>query len=52
MLGYYTQTATITGLEEYWYYKFMIIARTSVGTMESDMSQAVKTNYAGGTLVY
>ncbi|CAC5393945.1 PTPRB [Mytilus coruscus] len=44
--GYYTQTATITGLEEYWDYKFMIVAKTPVGVMKSDMSQAVKTNYA------
>ena len=45
--GYYNQTATITNLEEYWQYKFLIEASTSVGTMASDMSSAKRTKYAG-----
>ena len=44
--GYYTQTATIDGLEEYWNYTFVIEAATSNGSNESDMSPAVMTNYS------
>ncbi|KAL4233225.1 hypothetical protein ACF0H5_007909 [Mactra antiquata] len=36
--GFNTRTFTVTGLEEYWDYNVSVIAKTSIGSMESDIT--------------
>ncbi|XP_062566535.1 protein sidekick-2-like, partial [Saccostrea cucullata] len=44
--GFHQKSLSITDLEEYWPYKFKVIAATVKGTSESDVSDIVRTKQA------
>ncbi|XP_071135948.1 tenascin-like [Mytilus edulis] len=49
--GYDTESVDVSGLEEYWYYKFTVTASTIKGYATSKMTVVVKTNQAPPGLV-
>lgn len=45
--GFDTKTLSVTGLEEYWPYKFKVTATTVKGNATSDYSSVLRTTQAG-----
>lgn len=45
--GFDTKTLSVTGLEEYWPYKFKVTAATVKGDNTSDFSSVFRTTQAG-----
>lgn len=45
--GFETKILSVTGLEEYWPYKFQVNAATVKGNKTSDFSSVFKTKEAG-----
>lgn len=45
--GFDTKTLSVTGLEEYWPYKFKVNAATVKGNKTSDFSSVFRTKQAG-----
>lgn len=47
--GFDTKTLSVTGLEEYWPYKFKVTAATVKGDNTSDFSSVFRTKQAGNS---
>lgn len=47
--GFDTKTLSVTGLEEYWPYKFKVTAATVKGNTTSDFSSVFRTTQAGNS---
>lgn len=48
--GFDTKTLSVTGLEEYWPYKFKVTAATVKGNTTSDFSSVFRTTQAGESI--
>lgn len=48
--GFDTKTLSVTGLEEYWPYKFKVTAATVKGNTTSDYSSVFRTTQAGESI--